>query len=334
VDEPRPRHGAHLAILVLAAVVLVVAETTGYVSAAFSRATASTGNELVAAADFVAPASTASVVQKVEGGASGYIRQGGSYRIYATVTDTGNPASGLKDASGEISAISSGQSTSALSSGTFPVDGQTYNLRSGSLAVRSPLAAATYGYGLALSDAAGNTRTQSGLTVIVDNTAPAGSNIGTSNSTGNTVGRPERGDAITFTYNEPIDANSVLAGWAGLSTAVVVRIADNSATAGGNDALTVFNAANTLALPLGTVNLGRNDYVFASATFGATGTPSGMTRSANAITVTLGTASSGPRTAGGTGTMLWTPSNVATDRAGNLAGTVAVRELDIVDREF
>jgi hypothetical protein len=99
----------------------------------------------------------------------------------------------------------------------------------------------------------------------------------------------------------------------------------------------VYNAANTALLPLtnGTgLNLNRTDYVNTNRTFGATGTPSTMVRSGNSITITLGTQSGPGTTAGGNGTMAWTPSASATDRAGNPTSTTARNETGTADREF
>ena len=105
-----------------------------------------------------------------------------------------------------------------------------------------------------------------------------------------------QGDTITFTFSEPIDPSSIVAGWNGTgSTNVVIRVLDTSILGipTGPDRLEVYNAANSALLPLGSVDLGRNDYVFAPfgigrITFGATGTPSTMTMSGNTVTIVLG----------------------------------------------
>ena len=98
--------------------------------------------------------------------------------------------------------------------------------------------------------------------------------------------------------------------------------------------MTIFNAANTTQLPLGSVNLGGVDYTSASITFGATGTASSMVMSGSAITITLGTQSAAATTAGATGTLSWTPSASATDPAGNAVSTTAVTESGTADKDF
>jgi hypothetical protein len=106
--------------------------------------------------------------------------------------------------------------------------GATYNYRSVPLTANSTLSQGTHPYTLALSDSNGNSRTQTGFTVIVDNTAPSASDVPTVNKTGGTTGRLELGDQVLLTYSEPIDPNSILVGWSGAATNVVVRITDGA----------------------------------------------------------------------------------------------------------
>ena len=68
-----------------------------------------------------------------------------------------------------------------------------------------------------------------------------------------------------------MDPDSVLSGWTGSSTNVVVHVD----TSGSNDPLTVYDSANATQLKLGTVSLGAN-YVTGNRTFGATGAASTM----------------------------------------------------------
>jgi hypothetical protein len=311
------------------AALLALAATAGTVWALYTGSATSTGNELVAAADWVAPTVTGSVAVKSQGGVAGYIHQGGGYNLYANAGDAGNPASGIASISANASSITSGQSAATLSGGSFTAAGTSYGYRSGTLTANAILAAGTYSYSLVSKDLVGNSRTQSGFSVTVDNTAPTATDVQSANKSGNTAGKPELGDTVVFTFSEPIDPTSVLAGWSGAATGVVVRISNQSP-----DTLTVWNAANTTQLPLGSIALGRTDYVSATATFGATGTASTMVQSASTITVTLGTASSGPTTAASTGTMTWTPSASAYDWAGNSESTTARAETGTADRDF
>jgi hypothetical protein len=114
----------------------------------------------------------------------------------------------------------------------------------------------------------------------------------------------------------------------------VVRIDNNSSAAGGDDRLQVYDAANTSLLPLGSVDLGRTDYVTANRTFGASGTPSTVALSGAVVTVTLGTQSGAGTTAASTGTMSWSPVSELVDRAGNLVSTATRTESGTADKDF
>jgi hypothetical protein len=278
--------------------------------------------------DTVAPTVGAAVVGKTQGGSGGFIKQGGTYYVYASVSDSGTPTSGVQTVRANVGSLSSGQTSVALSSGSFTVEGTSYNYRSASLTANNPLTPGSYSYSITSTDSAGNSGTQSGFTVTVDNTAPSGSDVQTANVGGGTQGKPENGDAATFTFSEMIEPNSVLAGWTGSATSVTVRLIDGGA---GNDTLQLWNAGNSAQLPVGQVNLGRKDYVTANVNF----TSSTMVQSGAAITITLGTASgSSVSTAAGTGTMVWTPSASATDRAGNACATTSATESGSADKDF
>jgi len=323
------RRRRRLGLAALSAALLVLVASAGTVWALYTSSVASTGNELVAVADWAAPTASTTTIGKSQGGVPGFVKQGGTYFVYANVADSGAPASGVSSVTANASTIATAQTAAPLSAGSFAAGGTAYSYRSAQLTANASLAAATYSYSLTSKDATGNTRTQSGYTVVVDNTAPTASDVQTASKSGGTAGRPEQGDSIAYTFSEPIDAHSILANWNGEATGAVVRIAN-----GTGDPLTVYNAANTTQLPLGSVNLGRNDYVASSATFGASGTASTMVQSGNTITVTLGTASSGPSSGTATGTMTWTPSASAYDRAANAETTTARTETGSADREF
>lgn len=297
----------------------------------FTSTTPNAGNSITAATDFRAPTASAAVIGKTAGGTVGQIKKSGTYYVYANVSDTGNPASGVSTVTANVNSITSGATAVALIAGSYSAGGVSYNYRSAAQTAGTGLAAGSYSFSLTATDAAGNSGTQSGYSVTVDNTAPSGSDVQTTNG-GATNGLAEAGDKITFSFSEALDPNSVLSGWSGAATNVVVRL--NNGSGGGNDTVTIFNSTNTTQLPLGSVNLGRADYTSASITFGATGTASSMTMSGSTITIALGTQSAAATTAGATGTMTWTPSATATDAAGNGVSTTTVTESGTADREF
>jgi hypothetical protein len=276
--------------------------------------------------DVTPPTVSASVISKTTLYLPGFIRQGGTYYVYANVTDAG---SGVATVRADVSTVTTGSTAVALVAGSYTIGGVSYGYRSASLTANAVLAAGAKAYTIAATDVAGNSVTQGGFSVTVDNTAPAGSAISTTNG-GSIVGRPELGDTVTFTFTETIDPQTILAGWTGAATSVVVRITQ----AAGGDTLTVRNAANSAQLPLGSMNLGGTGYLTATRDFGATGTASTMTQSGASITIVLGTASGATTTQAGTTTMVWTPSATATDRAGNACATTVLTEGGAADVEF
>lgn len=316
-----------LLALALAATSLLAGGATwgGFVS---KTPASNASNKITAATDFVPPKITETVIGKTAGGVAGTIRKGGTYYVYANASDEGNPASGVSTIKANVNSITSGQTAATLSAGTFTVAGKTYTRRSGSLTAGSTLAAGPVSYALTVTDANANAATQSGFTVAVDNTAPTGTDVQTTNG-GATAGLAEAGDKITYTFSKEIDPDSIIDGWNGTSTAVVVRL--NQAT---KDTVTVFNSTNATQLPLGSINLNATDYTTATVTFGATGTASTMVLSGNQVFVTLGTQSAAATTAAATGVMAWTPSATATDASGNPTSTTVVNESGGADKEF
>jgi hypothetical protein len=325
------RGGGAFSVAALAlAVVVVSALAAGPVWGAFSSKAAVTGaNSITAATDFRAPVATDAVIAKTTGGHGGYIKKSGTYYVYANVTDSGSPASGVSTAKANVSTITSGQTAVALSAGTFVVDGVSYNRRSAALTAASTLVAGTFAYTLTMTDVAGNSRTETGFDVTVDTTVPTAADIQTSNG-GAIAGRADADDKITYTYSEEPEANSILAGWSGASTNVVVRLNQVAAA----DTVTIYNSTNATLLPLGTINLGRTDYTTANLTFGLTGTASTMVLSGNQLFVTLGTQWAAATTAASTGSMIWTPSATVTDLAGNATATTAKTESGSADKDF
>lgn len=336
---PRP---ALLGLAAAGAAVLVAASVAP-TFAAFSSSTENGGNEVSATPDFRAPVVGAVAIAKAVGGAPGFVKAGGEYFVYANVAaDTGAPASGLASVKADVSAVTTGATAVTLAAGSFSAGGVSYGYRSAALTA-SAVSAGAKAFTVTATDVAGNANAKEG-TVTVDNTAPLASDVQTTNA--GTNGLPEQNDTIVFTYSEPIEPESILAGWTGAATNVVVKVNDNGLLGlpAGNDSFEIWNAANSTALPLGAVDLGRSDYAAGllggSYRFGATGTASKMTMSGNAITVVLGTYNStivvdaARGTATGTGSMVWTPVASPYDRAANTLSTAAATEFGTADRDF
>lgn len=312
------------------AALLLVGVSAGAAIAQFMESAPVDGNTFATKADWAAPVVSSSVIAKTVGYASGYIKQGGTYYVYANVSDTGNPASGIASVRANVSTITTGQTTLTLTAGPYSVGGVSYNYRSASVTANSSLTAGTYNYSIATSDAAGNSGTTTGLSVVVDNTAPSALDVQTTNKTGGVNGAAEIGDIITFTYSEPMEPNSIFSGWTGASANVVVRL--NTSISADN--FTIYNSTNSSQLPLGQTSMGRTDYTSSNRTFGAGGTPSTMVMSGSTIMITLGTASGSVTTAAGTGNMSWSPSSTSTDRAANACSSTARTETGTADKDF
>ena len=275
--------------------------------------------------DVTPPVVASSVVSKTSLYLPGFVRQGGTYFVYANVTDAG---SGVATVRANVSTLTTGQTALVLTAGSYSVGGVSYNYRSASVTANAVLTEGAKTYTITATDVATNSVTPGAFSVTVDNTRPTGTNVQTTNA--GIAGQPGIGDAITLTFSEQIDPQTVLAGWTGASTNVVVRITQ----AAGGDQVTVRNAANTAVLPLGTVNLVGTNYVTVTRDFGATGTASTMVQSGNAIAVTLGTPSGAVGTQAVANAMIWTPSATATDRAGNTCQTTNATEPVPLDIDF
>jgi len=161
--------------------------------------------------------------------------------------------------------------------------------------------------------------------------------MGAANGTG-TAGHIDAGDAITFTYSEPMLASSILSGWSGSSAASVkVRFFSGSST----DSFTVLDSGSAANVKLeagttatGGVSLGSNNYVTGTVNFSATLTQSADGKS---FTVTLtGAADQPSRIVSGSQSeknMTWTPKAGPTDLAGNALSVTTFTESDN-DRDF
>jgi hypothetical protein len=176
----------------------------------------------------------------------------------------------------------------------------------------------TYTIKVYVTDTVGNASTTAS-SFTYDTTVPTASAVTTANVAGGTVGRAEAGDTITYQFSEVIDPTSVLAGWNGSSTNVIVAILNNSG-AGGGDRVLVFDTSGNQVL--GSFDLGLATYVTGTVTFGQSGVASTMVISGSSLTVTLGTATGPVTTATGTGTTQWNlPAPAPSDRAGNAVTT-------------
>lgn len=326
----------------VAATVLALASMVDVALATFGAQTSSGGNTVVAAPDFRAPAVTSVAVGKVVGGATGFVKQGSGYYVYANVAaDTGNPASGIASVTVDVGSLTAYAAAAPLVAGSYSAAGVAYGYRSAAQTADAPLPEGARTFTVTATDAASNANSANS-SATVDNTAPIAADVQTTNAGSGSLA--EQGDTVRMTFSEPIEPQAIQAGWDGTATNVVVRLVDAALLGLGADALQVYNAANTAALPLGEIQLGRSDYIgiglSGNVRFGASGTPSTMALTGGTLVVTLGTYNSTflvdpiRTTAGGNGTLTWTPVATPYDRAHNQISTAPVVESGTPDRDF
>lgn len=315
--------------------------------AAFTDSTANPPSVIGAVADWVAPEVQDVVVVKERGGTPGFVTPVANatipaqnrYRVCARIgADSGNPASGLKDVTANLSALTTsltGTVLGALGAGSPCPAGYAYD--SGAQTLSTGVAAGPTSVTLTTSDNASNTATGTGA-VTVDATAPRASAIATTNAGGQLStspgrGTPGAGDTVTFTFDEPVEPESVVPGWTGAaSTAVSV----NFVNAGNNK-----NPADTIQIRRGTggltvvpltpspVAVGARNYVTGTVLWPAT-----MTRNAagDAFTITLGTHTTTAAVQSlVSAAFTWVPGTALYDRAGNPAATAAATDAAGVD---
>jgi hypothetical protein len=314
----RAKWGALLSVAALA----IASATIGGTQGAFAGQTGEPLNVITATPDFRGPTVSTVAIGRSGGYATGYIRNASTYYVYANVTDVGTPPSGTATVVANVANVTAGQTAVPLVAGSYSAGGVSYNYRS-ALLTAGTVPTGPIGFTVIATDVAGNATTANG-SVNGDNTAPAPTSISAS---GGIAGRPESGDVLTLTTNDTLDTYSLLANWTGSATAVQVHIANQ----GGGDRLTIWDSGGLAQLPLGTINLGRADWTTSTLNFNG----STMAQSGTNITITLGAPVVGlVTTVAGTGTMDWTPSATATDRAGNPMPTAKFNEPAPVDTDF
>ncbi len=305
-----------------AVTVTIPAGTTNGVHTVYAVGSLGTQASAAFTFDNVKPVVATVAIAKTTGYTPGFIHQGGTYTVYANVTDAA-PSSGIATVTANVGNITTGSTAVAMTAGSYTVAGASYNYQA-ALTADAVLAAGSKTFSVTATDAAGNVSAVKNGSVTVDNTAPSATNVQTTNG-GGTAGKIEVNDVITYTFSEQMDPGSVLTGWDGTATTVTLRLTDNAA----GDYILVYDAANTTLLPLNQLKLGRTDYVNANSTI--TGT---MTLSGSTITITVASVGAGITTAAGTGTMQWVSNAGMYDRAGNACPPATVNESGAADKDF
>jgi hypothetical protein len=293
------------ALVAMAACVLAVG-----ISAASFTDTEQNPQTVSAVTDFLAPSAGSSAIAKTQGGAAGYIKAGGTYHVYANVSDSGNPSSGIASVKADVSTITSNQTAVPLVAGSYTAGGVSYNYRSAELTAKGSLGTGSKSYSLSLADAAGNSESQSFSVTVLG--AFRGNDFDTDNDSGGTEGKPEQGDTVTFEFNNVPEPGTIASGWTGSGAkSVTVSITD----AGKEDSLTVSGSG----VAIGSVAL-KGDFTDSSATFSG----SSISLSEETVTIVLGSASGSIKTVTGKVRPVWTPVASVFDLAWNACSTSTV----------
>ena len=304
-------------VAILAFVLALVVPRT---MSSFTDTTSADANVVTASPDWTPPSVDDVVAQKAEGGATGKLRPGGQYYLYANVSPTGAPPSGVAAVTAVPGPLAASNAT--MSKGDWTVNGTHYGYRSPILTVPATLSAGSQDLTVRATDNAGNAPGTATVPVSVETAALRATAV--SITSAGYAGKPSTGDAILLTYNRAPEPATILAGWDGSATSVDLVVVDGGAYGVGstNDLIGALDSTGNL-LPLG--------YVATNGEFVASGRTVTFARSSMmldgaAVTVTLGT----PDLPGYLKTDIarnapvWTPTSTVTDEYGLAASTAAV----------
>ena len=246
-------------------------------SALYSDTPSVPSNSFTTQTDWTPPTTiTAKVINSI--GYVDYLMKGDAYQVCASISDDGNPPSGVSSSTANLAVsgnvITNGATSEPLNPGSFTCEGASYNYQSGILGAKNNLGEGTLAFEVTAIDALGYQATTS-WSVTVDNTSPSLSAFSTTNA--GTAGLIESGDTYQASMSEStIDLDRILEGWNGSSTAIFVKV-QNAGAPGGKDKLWTCKA-NTADCGggtgadevLGDVELADKNYVTADVVFNAT----------------------------------------------------------------
>jgi hypothetical protein len=209
----------------------------------------------------------------------------------------------------------------------FASSTQLWNLATGTASWSLPFVASSfpaegsYTVTARLTDNVGNVSTAS-ATITIDRTAPTATNVALAN--GGTLAKADKGDTVTVTYSEVMDATAFCSTWVNDGSAKTLNGSGTVVTitnAGANDVLSV--TASGCTFHFGSIALNA-DYVSSTSTFSASGSNASVLTwdpIAKTLTIKLGTAASGTQTAAAlVSTPSYTPDGALKDQAGNAIG--------------
>jgi hypothetical protein len=294
---------------------LLAAATLAAGAYAYFGTTRSTPQTISAVHDFLPPVASAAQIVG-EGGAIGNVSPGRSYRVYAQVTDQGNPPAGVSTVAADVSSISGQGVVATLTPGSYTVGSQSFNYGSADLRATASLTPGSKPYSLTMVDALEQSATQS-FTV---NSGPqcAATSLTTQNG-----GHPhvvDRDDEIFYTFNTAIDPSSIISYWTSGGVGVTILIADH----GTSDELTIVNQSTGQTTPLGVVAMD-GDFAHGDVRFGGVIQMQGSDTVVVRMTDLYG-GTGQPVTEATKQTMTWSPAAGITDTSGNPCSTNSVTQ--------
>ncbi len=142
----------------------------------------STASAAFTVIDNTAPVVSAAVINKTSGDKPGFVKQGGTYFVYANANDAAGSTGThvVSTVTANVTNITTGSTAVALTTagGPWTVGGVSYTYRSASLTASNPVVAGAKSFTVTATDASGNTGGFTG-SVTMDNTVPTATDIQT-----------------------------------------------------------------------------------------------------------------------------------------------------------
>ncbi|MGZ6545010.1 MAG: hypothetical protein ACXVEI_06830, partial [Actinomycetota bacterium] len=158
----------------------------------------STASAAITVVDSTPPTVSAAVISKTTGDTAGWVKQGGTYFVYANANDAAGTTGShvVSTVSANVANVTTGQTAVALTTtgGPWTVGGVSYTYRSASLTATNPQTAGSKSFAVTATDVAGNTSAAFNGSVTVDNTVPTAVDVQAANKAGGIVSRIEAGD--------------------------------------------------------------------------------------------------------------------------------------------
>ncbi len=192
-----------------------------------SARSVSTASAAITVVDTTAPVVSAAVINKTAGDRPGFVKQGGTYFVYANANDTAGTTGThvVSTVTANVSNITTGSTAVALTTvgGPWTVGGVSYAYRSASLTATNPQIAGAKSFTVTATDGVG--QHVHGLLRLGHRGQHGAHRLGHPDreQAAGIVGRAESGDTITYTFSEAIDPSSILSGWTGSATSVTLH---------------------------------------------------------------------------------------------------------------